>query len=119
MPSNVGQMCHKNMACGGGEICHPNSHICMYIPSDRGIIPMSSAGKKSNLIAKRTFIIWHFKQNICASLQIRNSLFYTSKLRNSLPSLGMQSQSYLLKDAGIGPQFQKNLGIPIPISFRG
>ena len=44
-----------------------------------------------------------------SSLQFWNSSFYTSKVRKSLPTLGMQCQNYLLIEVGICSQFQKSI----------
>ena len=43
-----------------------------------------------------------------ASLQFWNFSFITSKMRNSLPELGMQCQNYLLNEVRIPPQFWKS-----------
>ena len=39
----------------------------------------------------------------------RNSSFYTSKVWNSLPALGMQCLKYLLKEVGINDEFRSLL----------
>ena len=53
-----------------------------------------------------------------SSFQFWNSSFYTSKVWNSLPALGMQCQNYLLKKVGIGPQIWKSMPIHFAYKIR-